>query len=119
MSQVFEMLGDPDFWHGLWNDIVTVMMSGTPPVYVQYLMVTTIYLAYLLFVYDPRRVRNMPLAKWIGNPTSLVYFVALIVITLGVSDVVTHATDPETIRQLRPTRIPVFSDILKPQEAQE
>ncbi len=116
MLQVIELLQDPVFWSGLWHDITSVLMSGTPPVYVQYLIVTTVYLAYLLFVYDPRRVRNMPLSKWVGNPFSLLYFAALIVITAGVTDLMNKAMDPSTLENLRPTRVPVISDIFTPEK---
>jgi hypothetical protein len=115
MARILEIMTDPSFWSRMWTEIVRVLSSGSPPVYVQYLIITVIYLAYLLFVFDPRRVRNMPLSKWLGNPTSLVYFLAIIIVTAGGLDFLKAVSDPqtyvETLESMKPTRIPIISDI--------
>jgi len=117
MMQVIELLKDPAFWSGMWEDVKSVLTRGTPPVYVQYLIATVIYLSYLLFIHDPRRAKRMPLSRWLGNPTSLVYFATIIAITLGATNAIIAGTDPNTyvrtLEDMRPSRIPVISDIFE------
>lgn len=87
---------DPMTWRRMWEDFLTLVTQGTPPVYVQYLIATVIFLAYLLFFYDPKRERLKGIRRRILFIPGLIYSISLIIITFGGLNFLGTAINPET-----------------------
>ena len=97
MNTLFETVSRPAFWSTLWADIKELMLQGTPPVYVQLLLVTVAFLAYRLFFHDSRRDYNRSLFYQAFHPSKLIYAFAVMVIVAGGFNGLKEAANPEAL----------------------
>ncbi len=99
LARFWNTLTDPLIWSRLWEDFVTVVTHGTPPIYVQYLIATVIFLAYVLFFHDRKKDRIRGLKRWIIFVPGLIYGLSLVVITAGGMNFMGKMLNPQTYKQ--------------------
>ncbi len=99
LERLWNTITDPLTWSRMWEDFLTVVSKGTPPIYVQYLIATVIFLAYMFFFHDPKRSRIRGTRQWMISVPGLIYSISLVFITAGGLESVSFLLNPDTYYQ--------------------